>query len=72
MDMASAMANPLTARTRRSPRMTSTAAANSQPDHDPTDVADQPSRDTIDPLRTKTVPMKADAIAPSRSTLPNT
>ena len=33
--------------------MTSTAAANSQPDHDPTDVADQPSRDTMDPLRTK-------------------
>ena len=26
----------------------------------------------MDPLRTKTVPMKADAIAPSRSTLPNT
>src|ERR1035441_7418889 len=72
MVMANTMANPQTARARRFPRMTSTAVANSQPDHEPTDVADQPSRDTMDPLRTKTVPTNADAITPSRSTRPNT
>ena len=66
------MANAQMDRALRFPRTTSKAEANNHPAQDMTDAIGQPSWEEIGPLRTKTVPTKAEASTPSRSIHTNT